>query len=83
MPDQQSPRNLGLKLIACSVAGILLSLGLCGLGFYLSRDVHDGAPPTLDILGFFFFLASAFFLCVGIFIAIVDYLAARKLSGDQ
>ena len=78
MSEEKRANSIGLKVIVGSVVGILLSLGMCGLGFYLARDIHDGAPPSLDILGGFGFVLSLLGLGVGIVIAIVEALSGRK-----
>jgi hypothetical protein len=77
MSDNAS-RSIGLRVIACSAACVLLSLGLCKLGFYLARDIHDGAPPDLDILGGIGFVLSVLGIAVGILIAILETVARRR-----
>jgi hypothetical protein len=54
---------------------------MCGLGFYLARDIHDGAPPSLDIIGSILFALSVLGLAVGIVTAIVEAIAQRKRVG--
>ena len=57
MPDADPPlatkpqRSTGSKIVAVAACGVIVSLGLCKVGFYMSRNVHDGAPPDLAFLG--------------------------------
>jgi len=60
---------------------MLLSLGLCGTGFYLSRNIHDGAPPSLDIIGGILFVISFVGFFVGVIIAISN--AITSASGKD
>jgi hypothetical protein len=83
MPDPDPSRvtqtqpSVGLKIVALAAGGIILSLGLCKLGFYLGRNVYDGAPSTIDILGGIAFLLSIFVLAVGVLIAILEAISNR------
>jgi hypothetical protein len=65
-------RSAGLKIIAIATCGVILSLGLCKVGFYLDRNVHDGAPSGIDMLGGLAFLLSVFALAVGLLMAILE-----------
>ena len=78
MSEKKRANSVGLKVIVCSVVGILLSLGLCGLGSFLARNTHDGAPFSLDLIGLFGFVLSLLGLGVGFVIAIVEFLSGRK-----
>ena len=78
MPNERKANHVGLKMMAGSAVGILLSWGLCGVGFYLARNIHDGAPPTLDIIGGFVFVASAFGFLVGVVTAIVEAITSAS-----
>jgi len=55
-----------------ATCGLVLSFGLCGVGFYLGRNVHDGAPSGIDALGGLAFLLSVIALAVGILMAIIE-----------
>ncbi len=65
-------RHLGLKIIAGSAICLILFLGLCQLGFHLDRNIHDGAPSTIDAIGGFGFLLSAIALIIGVVVALVE-----------
>jgi hypothetical protein len=65
-------RSVGLKIMVIATCGLVLSFGLCGVGFYLGRNIHDGAPSGIDILGGLAFLLSVIALAVGILIAITE-----------
>ena len=78
MPDADpslatKPRpRIGLKIIVVAACGVILSLGMCGVGFYFDRTVYDGAPPTLAILGGITLLLSVIALAVGVLLAITE-----------
>ena len=71
LPTAKPRRSTGLKIIAVAACGVIVSLGLCKAGFYMSRNVHDGAPPDLAFLGGIGFLLSVVALAVGVLIAII------------
>ncbi|WP_263375679.1 DUF2975 domain-containing protein [Granulicella aggregans] len=82
MPEPKFFKNIGLKIIACCAAAAVLCLGLCQVGFYLERNIHDGAPGTLDTIGGIGFVLSIIGLFVGIVAAIAE--AANSASkGDR
>jgi hypothetical protein len=68
-------RNTGLKIIVAAVFGLILSLGLCQVGFHLGRNVHDGAPSGIDALGGLGFVLSVIALFIGILVAIIQALS--------
>jgi len=70
-------------VIVFSIAGLLLSLGLCGLGLIEGRNIHDGAPGTYDILGAVGLVASLFCLIAGVTIAVIERFAKPSGSGDK
>lgn len=84
MPDPdpllitETRRSVGLKIMVIATCGLVLSFGLCGVGFYLDRNVHDGAPSGIDILGGLAFLLSVLALAVGILMVIVEAISKRK-----
>lgn len=78
MLEKPRRKHVGLKTMGLCAAGMLLSLGLCGTGFYLSRNTHDGAPPTLDIIGGFFFVISLGGFFVGVLIAISEAISSAS-----
>ena len=78
MSEEKSASSVGLKVIVCSVVGIFLSLGLCGLGSYLARNTHNGAPFSLDLIGLLGLVLSLLGAGVGFVIAIVEFLSGRK-----
>ena len=63
----------GFKIIAIGAIGFLLGIGLCGAGFYESRNIHDGAPPDLAILGAGFCVLSLLVFAVGLLIAVLGF----------
>ena len=65
-------RITGLKIVVIAAAGVILSLGLCKVGFYLDRNVHGGAPSGIDALGGIAFVLSVIALAGGILIAIIE-----------
>jgi hypothetical protein len=65
-------RSIGLKIMVIATCGLVLSFGLCGVGFYLGRNIHDGTPSGIDILGGLAFLLSVIALAVGILVAISE-----------
>ena len=77
-PNAKRRRYTGLKIIVGGAAGLILSSGLCRVGFYLDRNVHDGTPSGVDALGFLGLVISVLVLLVGILAAIVD--AMRNIS---
>ena len=79
-PTTRPRRTAGLKIIAIAAGGVILSLGLCKVGFYLDRNTHDGAPSGIDMLGGLAFLLSIFALAVGVLIAILE---AIYISSDK
>jgi hypothetical protein len=86
MPDTDpSPvfkprRSIGLKIMVIATCGLVLSFGLCGVGFYLGRNTHDGAPSGIDALGGVAFVLSVIALAVGVLIAILE---AIYISSDK
>jgi hypothetical protein len=73
-----------MKMIAASAAGAVLSLGLCQVGFYLERNIHDGAPGWLDTIGGLAFGASILGVLVGILVAIIEAIGKiGKPKDDQ
>jgi hypothetical protein len=67
------PRRItGLKIVAGAAFGLVLSLGLCKVGFYLDRNVHDGAPSTIDAIGGLGFVLSVIALSVGVLITVIE-----------
>lgn len=82
LPVKQMRRRFGLKMIVIGAVGTMLSLGVCQLGFYLGRNIHDGAPNTLDALGGVGFLLSVGILIFGIVVAIVEAVLST-CSGDE
>jgi hypothetical protein len=79
-PVFQPRRRVGLKIMVIATCGLVLSFGLCGVGFYLGRNIHDGAPSGFDILGGLAFLLSVIALAVGVLIAILE---AIYISSDK
>jgi hypothetical protein len=75
LPATRPRRTTGLKIIAAAVLGLILSFGLCQVGFHLDRDVHDGGPSTIEALGGLGFVLSAVALLVGTLIAVIDVLS--------
>jgi hypothetical protein len=67
------PKWYGARILAGSVAGILLSLGLCGLGssFHLGTGIG-----VLSTLGIFLFFASILGIVVGVITLIIEAIAA-------
>ncbi|WP_353070242.1 hypothetical protein RBB75_08990 [Tunturibacter empetritectus] len=82
-PVKRFRRNLGLKMVAVGAVGLTLFFGLCQLGFYLGRNVHDGAPSGIDTLGGFGFLLSAILFLVGILVAIVEAISNSVGNGKS
>ncbi len=76
-------KSAGLKIMACSAIGALLCVGLCKLGFYLSRDIHDGAPPDLDIIGGIGFVLSLVGIFGGFIIAVLGEPAPQNPEDDR
>ena len=74
--DTEPTGHLGAKLIACAAIGMILSLGLCRVGFYLDRNIHDGAPGPLETLGGLGLVLCALVLVAGIGVALFE--ATRK-----
>ena len=76
----EKPRKIiGLKVIAISVAGILLALGLCGVQSAMS----NGKFGFLSNVGLLLFFASVLGVVVGIIIAIVEGLVAVSRKGGE
>jgi uncharacterized membrane protein len=71
-PTTKPRRSTGLKIIVFAACAAILSLGLCRVGFYLGRNVHDGAPSGIDTLGGIALLLSVIALAVGILITIIE-----------
>ena len=53
MPEEEKePRTKGTRLIAFSACGMILSYGLCRIGVYEDRNIHDGAlEPSTPLEG--------------------------------
>jgi len=71
-PSTKPRRTTGLKIMVVATCGLVISFGLCGVGFYLGRNIHDGAPNGLGMLGGLTFLLSVIGLAVGILVAISE-----------
>jgi hypothetical protein len=69
-----------VKALAVSAIGLLLSAGLCGIGFWNDRSVHDGAPSTFDILGGLSFVVFAlgFVVSIGAIVLAAIFGALRR-----
>jgi hypothetical protein len=81
MAESRFSRGVGLKIIACCAATAMLCVGLCQAGFYLERDIYDGAPGTLDTVGGLGFLLSLIGVFVGLIVAIAEA-ATSVAKGD-
>jgi hypothetical protein len=68
-------RTIGLKIIVAAVLGLILSFGLCQVGFRLDRNIHDEGPSGIDTLGLLGLALSAIALLVGILVAIIQGLS--------
>ena len=70
--DEKEPRSTGTRIIALSACGTILSYGLCRIGVYQDRNIHDGAPGTFDTLGGLGFLLCAIALAIGVLVTTLE-----------
>jgi hypothetical protein len=83
MSEERRPGMMGWKIIVVSAVGAIVSIGLCQVGFYLGRNVHDGAPTWLDTIGGLAFLASILGVFVGIVVATIEAISRLSKPKDD
>ena len=83
MPRPKFFKSIGLKIMACCATVAVLCLGLCQAGFYLERNIHDGAPSTLDTIGGIGFVLSILGLFVGIVVAIAEAFTSASKGNES
>ena len=69
------------KVLVTSAVGMILSLGLCKLGFWQDRNVHDGGPNTLDTVGGLGFVLGLLLFLVTLLVVAVAVLSRAVKKG--
>ena len=70
---KNDPRWIGLRVLAVGAAGLLVSLGFCGVG----ATIHSSnGVARLTFIGFWLFVASTLLMLLAVVVTIIEALVS-------